>query len=314
MGTVKGVFGTKISGKVGQVVFRNRAGMNIVSEKPANVKNPRTFGQQAQRMCLATASAAYRGLKEICDHSFEGVTYGAQSMSLFMKEALKLLVSGKNVSNEFLYNARGNNFALPNPLLVSRGSLPTFVPKGFSLDESFGYGVLQITEENGITQTTTVAQFHQLLGFDIGDQITLVSILLTQNNAETVGVVQKQTVVNIARLIFDASKASAPMFAESEAERDYKHISIDNLDLEKSENYNQVLISDNGITFDSSAVSASVAAMCLIRSKLQNKVWQRSTQRLLVNSENFDSTNYGYVEVTATYDPSGSKYLNNADD
>lgn len=314
MGTVKGVFGTKISGKVGQVVFRNRAGMNIVSEKPANVKNPRTFGQQAQRMCLATASAAYRGLKGICDHSFEGVTYGAPSMSLFMKEALKLLVSGKNVGNEFMYNARGNNFALPNPLMVSRGSLPTFVPKAFSLDEDFGYGVLQIAEDDGITPTITVAEFHQLLGFDIGDQITLVSILLTQNNAETVGIAQKQSVVNIARLIFDASKASAAMFATGEQARDYKHINIDNLDLEKSENYNQVLISNNGITFDTSAVSGSVAAMCLIRSKIQNKVWQRSTQRLLVNSENFDSTNYGYIEVTATYDPSGNKYLNNADD
>ena len=283
MGKIKGIFATKISGKVGQVVFRNRAGMNVVSEKPASVKNPRSFAQQAQRMCMATASAAYSGLKVICDHSFEGVTYGADSMAVFMKENVKMLTSGINLENNYQYNAKGNRFVVPNPYLISKGTLPTFVPKNQGVNpdsEGLGKAAMQIFAASSLTATTTVAQFHELLGFDIGDQITILAVYPVAALADTVGVVQNQTAVSYARLVFKTDKASAVLFSESEDTA--KSINSENLDLEKSQNYNDVLFTDSevwiGNNFASPNTSAIIAGMCIIRSKKENGVWRRSTQ------------------------------------
>ena len=320
MGIVKGIFGTKISGKVGQVVFRTRAGKNVVSEKPANVKNPRSFAQQAQRMCMATASAAYRGLKVICDHSFEGVTYGADSMALFMRENLNFLKTGVNVANVIQYNAKGNQYVVPNRYLVSKGSLPTFTPVGTSvnMDEGGdGYPTLQLFENNALTASTTVAQLHTLLGFDIGDQITVLAISPIDAKADVTGVEQQQTAVYYARLIFKKDSAESNLF--NTAENEPFTINSDTLDLDKSENYNSVKFSNNGIGIGQGwprTGNTILAAMCIIRSKQENGVWKRSTQYLIMSEEDrtLDSTNYGYVEVTQTYDPSANKYLNNADD
>ena len=89
MGKIEGIFATNISGKVGNVVFRKNGKQNIVSQRPASVKNPRTDMQQRQRAYIKTVSSAYSVLRPICDHSFEGVAYGADSMNFFKKENYK---------------------------------------------------------------------------------------------------------------------------------------------------------------------------------------------------------------------------------
>ena len=71
MGKIEGIFATNISGKVGNVVFRKAGKQNIVSQRPASIKNPRTDMQQRQRAYIKTVSSAYSVLKPICDHSFE---------------------------------------------------------------------------------------------------------------------------------------------------------------------------------------------------------------------------------------------------
>ena len=94
---------TRLAGKVGNVVYRNRGGQNIASEKPATVKNPRSNAQQRQRMVFATVSAAYSAMKEICDHSFEGITYGADNMAEFMRRNLSIMKSRTKS-----FNSKGN--------------------------------------------------------------------------------------------------------------------------------------------------------------------------------------------------------------
>lgn len=118
MAKVNGIFSTKLQGKVGSVVYRVRKGTNIVSEKPSSVANPRTSGQQYNRMVMRTVAAAYSSLKEICDHSFEGVSKGSLSQALFMRENIRLM-QGKSHN----FNLRRNTWMIPNNYLLSKGSL-----------------------------------------------------------------------------------------------------------------------------------------------------------------------------------------------
>lgn len=118
MAKVNGIFSTKLQGKVGSVVYRVRKGTNIVSEKPSSVTNPRTSGQQYNRMVMRTVAAAYSSLKEICDHSFEGVSKGSMSQALFMRENIRLM-QGKSHN----FNLKRNSWLIQNNYLLSKGSL-----------------------------------------------------------------------------------------------------------------------------------------------------------------------------------------------
>ena len=118
MGKIEGIFATNISGKVGNVVFRKAGKQNIVSQRPASVKNPRTDMQQRQRAYIKTVSSAYSVLKPICDHSFEGVAYGADSMNFFKKKNYKIV---SNAGKAVLKNS--SNVVVPCPLQISFGSI-----------------------------------------------------------------------------------------------------------------------------------------------------------------------------------------------
>ena len=171
MGKIEGIFATNISGRVGNVVFRKAGKQNIVSQRPASVKNPRTDIQQRQRAYIKTVSSAYSVLKPICDHSFEGVAYGADSMNFFKRENYKIVSKeGKAVIKN------SSNVVVPCPLKISSGSIKW---EGYKIlkDE----GILELGDissfraGNNIKDLTmlTPGQFLQMLGLKIGDQITV---------------------------------------------------------------------------------------------------------------------------------------------
>lgn len=305
MGIVKGIFGTKISGKVGSVVFRNNGEVNTISEKPANVKNPRTDAQQGQRMCMVTVNAAYKAMKAICDHSFEGVAYGGASMNYFMRENSKRIQMGKVATTGYNFNAKGNAFALPNSLLMSKGTLPTI---NVITDISMNGGVSMNTNLT-IDAETTVAEFHEMLGCDLGDQITICG--LGGNHVTTYngyGVRQEETVFAYARLIFKTDAGTQLLLTGSK-------INTAALDAEKSENAGAISIASNAITLAGTFSDSSMVAPggVIIRSKKVGSTWQRSTQTMFINDMNVDTVNYGYANVLKTYEPTGEKYLNNAE-
>ena len=113
MAIIKGTFGTNLRNRVGQVVYRNRGGVNIASARPASVKNPRTAAQMKQRMVFTTVQSAYKKMREIVDHSQEGVTYGAKTMASFMK--MNLIELGKNYANGAFCLKGNSNSIAPYP-------------------------------------------------------------------------------------------------------------------------------------------------------------------------------------------------------
>lgn len=305
---------TRLAGKVGNVVYRNRGGQNIASEKPASVKNPRSDAQQRQRMVFATVSAAYSAMKEICDHSFEGITYGADTMAEFMRRNLSIMKSRtKN------FNAKGNPYIVPNPFMISRGSLPT-VPidaekvSVTDLDED-NRGVNIVLPTMGLSTdnlaTFTVQEFHDNLGIEIGDQITFV-LAYPVNNGERISSglapVQYQYSFTYARLIFAADSGTKPLFTS-------KQITPAALAPE-SQNASRlgVTVNENGFLFKAGDVSVTMDELVgvgVIISRRTGTDWQRSTQMLVTNEDSV-SQEYTDADMLPTYLPTGEKYLNNA--
>lgn len=79
-----------VKGKLGNIVgYKGRDGKRLARIRQTEVKNPRTKGQIYQRMILATASKAYGRMKSIVDHSWQGVAYGGNSQSYFLKKAME---------------------------------------------------------------------------------------------------------------------------------------------------------------------------------------------------------------------------------
>lgn len=314
MAIIRGTYVTKLAGKVGNVVYRNRGGQNIASEKPATVKNPRSDAQQRQRMVFATVSAAYSAMKEICDHSFEGITYGADNMAEFMRRNLSIMKSRtKN------FNAKGNPYIVPNPFMISRGSLPT-IPidaEGVAVYDggdgnrgvTFVLPTMGLTSENSATMT--VQEFHDNLGIEIGDQITFV-IAYPVNNGERISSglapVQYQYSFTYARLIFAANSGSQKLLTSGQ-------ITPAAL-AQESQNAARLslTLNEDGFLFKAEDISVTMDELVgvgVIISRRTGTDWQRSTQMMVTNEDSV-SQEYTDADMLPSYLPTGEKYLNNA--
>lgn len=299
-----------MSGAVGDVVYRMRNGQNIASQKATQVKNPRTDAQQNQRMNMATVSAAYSALKVICDHSFEGKTYGSECMGEFMKRNLAIMKP-----RLYNFNIKGNPYIVPNPYMVSRGSLPT-IPVSEIMVSNALIATIDVAQNSYTEEAITVAQLHQLLGLQIGDQITLLFVYEVVNGERTIfeGInPQKQFAVGYARFTADTTKSDLEtMTAFTEA-----GLLNDWVDTSLSENYNNVTCLSISATemsltlkVPNSNSASTIVAGTVIASRKQGNDWLRSTQMLTVSG--VDAESWERTDVIKSYLPTGNKYLNNA--
>lgn len=310
MAIIRGTYVTRLSGAVGDVVYRMRNGQNIASQKASKVKNPRTDAQQNQRMNMSTVSAAYSALKVICDHSFEGKTYGSECMGEFMKRNLAIMKP-----RLYNFNIKGNPYIVPNPYMVSRGSLPT-IPVSKIQNTDALIATIDVAQNSYAMETITVAQLHQLLGLQIGDQITLLFVYEVVNGERTIfeGInPQNQFAVGYARITADTTKAgleTMTAFANTGTLKDWVDTSL-------SENYNNISCANIAATALSLALkipdsdnSSTIFAGTVIASRKQGNDWLRSTQMLTVSGT--DAESWERTNVIKSYLPTGSKYLNNA--
>lgn len=165
MAKSKGFFGLR-SGSTKNFTFSELNGQQITKERVNKVKNPRTLQQMRQRMVMATVSAAYSYLKEICDHSFEGLGVGSPCMSEFMRINLNALkAEAQNDAAKIAFNAYQDKKMNPVPVIVSQGSLSGFAPnikgKEFSI---------QIEHE--VENLTSAELIYEAMGIKAGDLIT----------------------------------------------------------------------------------------------------------------------------------------------
>lgn len=159
-------------GKVGDLVFARRLGQQTTRAYNSNPKDAKTRSQVTQRVKMANVIAMYRALKNICNHSFEGLDVGQTSYSAFVKANL----TGNKVS--LTKEAASFGACVVAPYLISRGSLSTIQVEGTGADAVTNIAVGNLA----ISGTTTIGQFADALvannaGIEYGDQLTYVSLV-----------------------------------------------------------------------------------------------------------------------------------------
>ena len=310
MGKIEGIFATNISGKVGNVVFRKAGKQNIVSQRPASVKNPRTDIQQRQRAYIKTVSSAYAVLKPICDHSFEGVAYGADSMNFFKRENYKIV---SNAGKAVLKNS--SNVVVDAPFLLSKGSIKwnsDFGSSGRIADIS------DYMNKNNIESLDqlTFAQLLDALNLKKGDQLTVVNLFRSnQNYVAPNGFIQSSYEISYSRYIFDSVSDSTKAFVlKSAVSDDYKEYTFNASILAKDSEIDARALLVSSSYFDIyivNTITTDVNMHSAIISRRVGDKWLRSSETLYVADNNDES--FRIENALPSYSPTDERYLNNAE-
>lgn len=309
MGKIEGIFATNISGKVGNVVFRKNGKQNIVSQRPASVKNPRTDMQQRQRAYIKTVTSAYSVLRPICGHSFEGVAYGANSMNFFKKENYNIV---SNAGRAVIKNS--SNVVVDAPFLISKGSI--IWNRSFSGGGQFAY-IGSYMHKNNINSVDelTFAQLLDALNLKKGDQITVINVWRTkQSYVATDGVVQYACEISYSRYILESEDDYTKAFIKrSGGYGDYilnTSILAENTEI----NTNSVIVATpfgNLNIYDVN--NEETVIYSAIISRRYGDQWLRSSETLYVHGYVEEDNEFLIDKVLPSYSPSGERYLNNAE-
>ena len=168
-------------GSVGDVVFYRNNGKQVSRVRNRQVKNPQTGAQMAQRCVMSAVSKAYSKMKYICDHSFEGVSYGARSMAMFMKlnadRARQSAIGGAATES---WVCKGHNVAPVLPLQVSSGSLAsrkgTFSLKNMLNGNVTDSSVVFNTKFPAADTIFSAESFLKMTGLGAGDMLTFIGL------------------------------------------------------------------------------------------------------------------------------------------
>lgn len=150
-------------------------GQQVTKDRVYDVKNPRTQGQMRQRMVMTTVGAAYKYLKAIADHSFEGKSSGMQCMRAFNSANLNRFKAGAALNGNVPYNEYKDSAINPLPFQLSEGSLPGFA---FAFN---GDGKLAINPTKDNADFSTAEGVYNVLGVQKDDLITFCTVVGTKS-------------------------------------------------------------------------------------------------------------------------------------
>lgn len=241
---------------------------------------------------MATALRGYSALQEICDHSFEGITYGQKSMNYFVSENARMIRAAAPDVN--LSMSKGNSVS--NAYIISKGSLP-HVPVSVSNNEF----VTPLPKYTGAFTYGKV--FSELGATKVGDMITFVALVDNPGaNASVYWVRITLTEANMALNVDD--NTNQPVLEQLQEGVDYE-TNIDNF---SPSDFNIMINNADpndhniSVSFDTNSQNASLG---IILSRKSDTGWLRSPSTM-VNL----LAKHNYNEALATYPESGEKILN----
>lgn len=167
-----------IRGRVGADVYsigKTATGkkQQVVRSLAETVANPQTVSQMRGRMIMSTVMQAQSALKEIIDHSFDGVVGVQANLSEFIKRNYALIkadvAANPSSGNKFGLNAYQEKGAKQGAYIISDGK--AVIPSAVSLDKSTGVLTIALTAD-----TMTVAGLKSALSFGSEDYLTMVGI------------------------------------------------------------------------------------------------------------------------------------------
>lgn len=156
-------------GSTKTLTFQVNNGKQITKDRVYEVKNPRTEAQMKQRMVMATVSAAYANMKEIVDHSFEGITYGQMNMSEFIKVNAKAIRDTLGGEAKFGFNSYQDRSLMIGQYIMSRGSANSVPQAKVEYIDSSAVNVLY---NLGSVGAKTASQLLAGLGLTAGEMAT----------------------------------------------------------------------------------------------------------------------------------------------
>lgn len=295
MAQSKSFFGLR-RGSTKTLTFSVYNGKQVTKDRVTDVKNPRSSMQMKQRAVMATALRGYSALKEICDHSFEGITYGQKSMNYFVAENARMIRSAApNVNLSF---SKGNSVS--NAYIISKGTLPRIV---VTTSTSGNKLTFNMSTNGQVTESPTFGEFLNCFGaVNVGDLVTIVTLVDNPGgNASVYWIRFRRTLENQNKAIGGGSLPHNIM--EELAEGEDFDTSIDNW----SPTDFPVTISTSALVFGDGTDKANPQSQSLgiIVSRKSDMGWLRSPSTM-VNLNN----KFNYPEALASYPESGEKILN----
>lgn len=281
MAQSKSFFGLR-TGSTKSLTFQVLNGKQITKDRVYNVKNPQSIAQMQQRALMATAVTAYSKLKEICDHSFEGVEVGSKSMAEFIKLNLAKLSRKAPEVNVTEYKSgvyANNNY------IVSKGTLipPVVVNNGDKI--TIETGVKYVSESvtwGSIASSMGIKKDGMLTLMVVGSgQCTWLRIKFNRDMWDTKVVINQSNISQLTNL--DAIEGNS--------------LEFDSL----------LSIAPNESNGDKLEFNLSIAeneAVAAIISEKNEGVWKRSTAELVGTIE------FMYEAAFATYPINTTLLLN----
>ena len=259
------------NGKLAGATVYQQNGETVMREV-VSPSNPKTEKQIIQRIVMHTVMQSYSKMKDICDHSFEGLKKGQPTMSYFMSQNVgflrqkvaELQAQGADFINMYNFVPLGLKGFTPNQYQVSMGSLPSVECSLRDDDEAKGF-VPAIT-------TNTYQGVIDALGIQRGDQLTF--LMIDANNGASFG----QCNFHFARVILDPTNSD-----HSQASLSAAFIGDDgkiNLPSVRNEgNFTFAVDSEKGLSFTYNGSLTCVACAVIVSRKMNDK-WLRSTAYL----------------------------------
>lgn len=297
MAQSKSFFGLR-RGSTKTLTFSVYNGKQVTKDRVADVKNTRSSAQMKQRAMMATALHGYSALKEICDHSFEGIAYGQKSMNYFIAENARMIRAAAPKVNLSTYKG----IAVSNTYIISKGSLKPVIPSvGSSGDNKFF--LVYINNNSEITFGNIMALFGATA---VGDMVTFVNLVDNPGSSASINWLRlKLTEENKSVVIYDSYHTSDVLDLITEG-TDYE-TNINNFSTSDFPIFIKKYSEKPVLTIASgSQISAPVSqSLGIIVSHKSDTGWLRSSSTM-VNL--FDT--YNYAEALATYHENGEKILN----
>ncbi len=165
-----------IRGRIGSDVYSvgktaKGARQQVVRSLAEQVSNPRSQSQMFGRMVMSTVMQAVSGLKNIIDHSFDGLPTGQPSISEFIKQNYALIKTDAEAhpasGNKFGLNKYQEKGARAGSYVISGGAL--VMPSAVSYTDAEVYIALS-------ADAHTVGDLKAALGLSADGYITIVII------------------------------------------------------------------------------------------------------------------------------------------
>lgn len=281
-------------GKLGEGVYYRAGGKTLARARNRQPRNPKSTAQCQQRLVFSTATRTAKALREIIDHSFEGIEYGQTSVNHFTKQAVAVLK--RHMQSPIMNGVTPYVPALPLGTLtgnglemvlaafpVSQGSLPSVDARlvETSTDGIMGSHALQVAAIPA-SATITFAQLASF-GFETGKQYTFILISGREQKEDGKFSYNVPGSLTIARLNFASGvDATTPLFVAAEGQGKFT-INPAVLNIETSTNYSEVIFMVDADAFAGTCVadySGDIVAGCIIASEYVNGQWRRSSQVL----------------------------------